>query len=279
MYARLLEANGKVKTPVQRLSATKRSDFYPSMVRNSDGTFWVVWSEQFEAGSEDLVLRKLDRELKPLTEAIRLTAVGRATRQATEFDKPDLAVQGTKLLIVSVVERASQRQIQLLKLDLGDPALAKGIQAAKADADVPPNLGQLVTLNGTPGKYDQPRIGCTPSECVVVWDEEAVGGYAVLLDPKSSSPTWERQFGMKGAHPALTGARGQYSVAYYDNSRLKLARITQKGLEPGSTLAKVSGLQPFPSLEPGAEPGQWYIAWRDYEAGHLEAFVVRAQCQ
>jgi serine/threonine-protein kinase len=54
--------------------------------------------------------------------------------------------------------------------------------------------------------------------------------------------------------------------------------LDESGMEAASTLAKVSGYQPHPSLEPGRERGQWYISWRDYEAGHLEAFTLRAQC-
>jgi hypothetical protein len=43
-------------------------------------------------------------------------------------------------------------------------------------------------------------------------------------------------------------------------------------------LNRVSGFQPEPALARGAKPGEWLVAWRDYEAGPLELFALRAEC-
>ena len=68
-------------------------------------------------------------------------------------------------------------------------------------------------------------------------------------------------------------------IAWFEKSRLKLAPINRDGVGAPTVLTRVSGFQPNPDIVPGAEPGQWYISWRDYEAGHFEAFVLRAQCK
>ncbi|MGC4089110.1 MAG: hypothetical protein QM756_14745 [Polyangiaceae bacterium] len=43
-------------------------------------------------------------------------------------------------------------------------------------------------------------------------------------------------------------------------------------------VSRVSGIQPAPDVVRGSKPGEWYIAFRDYEAAHLEVFAVRAEC-
>ena len=85
--------------------------------------------------------------------------------------------------------------------------------------------------------------------------------------------------GAQGARPALAVTGSGAVAAWFEGSRVKIARLTRDGLETASVLARVSGYQPYPAIASGPEPGQWYISWRDYESGHLEAFVVRAGCQ
>ena len=40
-----------------------------------------------------------------------------------------------------------------------------------------------------------------------------------------------------------------------------------------------TGDQPTPSIIAGEKPGEWYVAWLDYEAGHLEAYGARLVCK
>jgi serine/threonine-protein kinase len=55
--------------------------------------------------------------------------------------------------------------------------------------------------------------------------------------------------------------------------------MSRDGVGKPSTLSKVSGFQPNPDLVRGDRPGQWYIAFRDFESAHLEAFTLRAECR
>ena len=57
------------------------------------------------------------------------------------------------------------------------------------------------------------------------------------------------------------------------------ASQTRDGVGPTTLFARVSKGQPPPSIAPGAKPGEWYIAWLDYEAGYLEPYAARVQCQ
>jgi hypothetical protein len=128
-------------------------------------------------------------------------------------------------------------------------------------------------------KNMQPRIACTPDGCFAAWDLDTGGAFVAFIDKDRGEAIWHREFAHKGARPSLTAAGSSVAVAWFETSRVKLGRLTRDGMEPPSVLARVSGYQPYPALAPGNQPGQWDISWRDYEAGHLEAFVVRASCQ
>jgi hypothetical protein len=129
------------------------------------------------------------------------------------------------------------------------------------------------------GKHSQARIVCIAEGCLTVWDDERAGALAAFIDKDGGEALWHREFAAAGARPALAVSAWGAVVAWYENSRIKLASITRDGLGPASLLTKVSGFQPYPEVVPGTEAGQWYISWRDYEAGQLESFVLRTQCR
>jgi hypothetical protein len=67
-------------------------------------------------------------------------------------------------------------------------------------------------------------------------------------------------------------------LVWYDNDRVKIAPVDAKGIGVASVVAWVKGSQPYPEVVGGAEPGQWYISWRAYEAAVFEPFVARVDC-
>jgi hypothetical protein len=67
-------------------------------------------------------------------------------------------------------------------------------------------------------------------------------------------------------------------MAWYEEARLKMAPLGRDGLRTPSIVNRVNGFQPSPSLSRGAKSNEWLLAWRDYEAGHLELFALRAEC-
>ncbi len=120
---------------------------------------------------------------------------------------------------------------------------------------------------------------CDQTGCLVVWDDEGGGAYAGYVPLNQNAPLWHREFSTKGKRPIIArGADGQAAVAYFAGDRLFIAPIDRDGMGAPSVVSRVSGFQPTPHLVAGRNPGEWLIAWRDYEAGHLEVFVARAHC-
>jgi len=78
--------------------------------------------------------------------------------------------------------------------------------------------------------------------------------------------------------PAIVGDESGFATAWFEESRLKLAPLGRDGVAMPSIVNRVSGLQPHPALTRGTKPGEWLLAWRDYEAAHLELFAVKAEC-
>jgi hypothetical protein len=74
-------------------------------------------------------------------------------------------------------------------------------------------------------------------------------------------------------------AGSEVAIAWYDVGKLKLAKMGRNGVGAATLLGRASGYQPAPNLLPGTKPGEWVIAWRDFEAGQHEGFVVRAECK
>ena len=51
------------------------------------------------------------------------------------------------------------------------------------------------------------------------------------------------------------------------------------GVGAPTRIARISGEQPAPSITAGTKPGEWYVAWLDYETGHLEPYAARVLCK
>ena len=113
----------------------------------------------------------------------------------------------------------------------------------------------------------------------MVWDDDAGGAYAAYLEHDKTEPLWHREFSPKGIRPTLVTTGSKTLVTWYEDSRLKLAELGRDGLGKASVLARVNGFQPEPDVTRGEKPGQWLVAFRDYESAHFEAFGLRAECQ
>jgi hypothetical protein len=91
---------------------------------------------------------------------------------------------------------------------------------------------------------------------------------------------WQREIAAKGARPGFgVGAGNETALVWFEEGRVRHASVTRSGLGAVSILGRVGGYQPYPAVVSGSTPGDWFIAWRAYEAGHLEAFVARAECK
>lgn len=286
VYVRLLENDGRIAGPARRISGTKRNDFYPTLTRATDGSFWAAWEEELDSGT-DIVARHLSAELEPLGDAVRLTAFVPGRRSAAQASRPDAAISDGHLNLVFALEREKTHRVMLLRAKLDSPELRTGLTAEdeaakrKRRGRKPEDrfVGDLKPVSGEHGKNAQPRIACTQQGCFAVWDDEKAGALAAYVAPDKGEAIWHREFARLGSRPAVAATATHAAVTWYEGGRVRLATVHRDGVDPGSVIARVSGLQPYPAIVPGTEPGQWYISWRDYEAGHLESFVVRAECQ
>jgi eukaryotic-like serine/threonine-protein kinase len=281
VYSRLLETDGRIASSSRRLSSAKPAEFEVSLAA-SDGGYWLVWTEQLEFGSTDLVARRLSATLEPSGEAVRLSAftlVKGITQRAT---KPQAVVSHGELQIVFSLQLPNQRQ-QVMLLSVPLSQLTKGLPTPKPGKRLPPpkndmTLGTLRNVTLVVGRSPEPGIACTPEGCLVAWDEEKQGASVAFLEHGRAQPLWHREFAQKGSRPVLFGDEAGGAAAWFEESRLKFATIGRDGLGSPSLLNRVSGFQPRPALSRGSKPGEWIVAWRDYEAGHLELFALRAEC-
>jgi serine/threonine-protein kinase len=278
VYVRMLEGDGRIAGPARRISAVKRSEFYPALARAEDGTFWAVWEEEVASGADDLYARRLGTDLSPLADPVRLTAYLSSRSVKASAGKPDVAIAHGYLYVVYALERGPVNTVLSLRIKLDDPALSTGLIESRRPSSRDRYIGVVKPVSAKYGKNAQPRVACVTDGCFVVWDDENAGALAAFIDKDRGEAIWHREFASKGSRPALAAAGSRARVAYYEASRLKIAPLERDGLGESDSLARVSGLQPFPAIVPGTRPGEWYVSWRDYEAGHLEAFVVRAEC-
>ncbi len=269
VYVRMLHPDGRIATPARLLSKQRREKYYPTLTSLPGGGFLALWSEgRTGRGTSDLVARRLSRDLEPLEEAVQLTAVAKG-----EVSHPAATVVSGKLF-VALRHGGAQADVRLLRIPLDAPALKSGVQVSDKDVFA----GDSVLVHG-PGQHSQPTLTCDDQGCLVVWDDEAAGAFAAFIPHDQKEPLWHREFAPDAIRPTVAEApEAGAIVAFFADNRLRVAPITRDGVGRASVISRVSGFQPNPTVVPGRERGEWLLAWRDYEAGHLEVFVARAAC-
>jgi serine/threonine-protein kinase len=282
VYVRKLEADGKIASPARRVSEAKRGELQPT-IASHDGGFWVVWEEDAARGRVDIMGRQLDEKLEPKGKPVRLAQVASAPRSPATASSPDAVVAQNALQVVFSVDRGVDRhQIMLLRVPLTDPTLSQAglvIDKRKKLGGTDATLGTLGPLSKATSKNTTPRIACLEKSCAVVWDDDNGGAYAAYVERDKAEPLWHREFSSKGIRPTLVATKDKTLIAWYEDSRLKLAELGRDGLGKASVLASVKGFQPEPDVTHGEKPGQWLVAFRDYESAHFEAFGLRTECQ
>ncbi len=280
VYVRRLEADGKIAGPARRVSDAKRGELHPTFTTTDSG-FWVIWEEDGARGRVDVMARQLDDKLEPKGKIIRLAQVAGVPRNPNTASSPDAVIaQGALQVVFSVDRGAEHHQIMLLREPLADAAYATGLvldRKKKLSMDV--SVGVLAPLSRANSKNTTPRIACLEKSCMVVWDDDSAGAYAAYVERDKTEPLWHREFSAKGIRPTLVSTADKILIAWYEDSRLKLAELGRDGLGKPSVLARVNGFQPEPDIARGEKPGQWLVAFRDYESAHFEAFGLRTECK
>ncbi|XXX74966.1 serine/threonine-protein kinase [Sorangium sp. So ce134] len=281
VYVRWLDASGRIDAPAMMVARFPRGgNSWPSLARASEG-FVIAWSDDGDnASSEDLFMRRLSPNLDPVGEIIRLTDVTPTGPSKPRVRLPSIAVTSDVMHLAFRYDREPTRVIQYMRLplasaDKGLPPAAPGKRADRA-------LGDLSLVNSDRARSDSPSLACGAAGCFVVWHGEApIGGAsAAYIDPAKGQPLWRKRFSKAGARPSVAIApSGQAQLVWFEQGRMLTASINRDGIGAPTKFARVSGDQPAPSISPGAKPGEWYVAWLDYEAGHLEPYAARIQCR
>jgi eukaryotic-like serine/threonine-protein kinase len=282
IYVRQLGPDGRIATPARRVARGKPSDGSLSLIAAGDGGFLLTWAEEVTPGATDLFVLRLAATLAPEGEAQRLTAFPAVKGTPERVAAPDAAIARGELEVAFSLAYPGQRaQVMLLTVSLAELDKGKGVSVVprKKGAPAPePIFGTLRLVQKTLGRTPQPRLACEKDGCLVGWDEEKGGAYVAFLEHGKPQPLWHRQFAEKGARPAVVGDDAGLLTAWFEEARLRLAPAGRDGVGMPSVVNRVNGLQPHPVLLRGGKPGEWLVAWRDYEAAHFELFALKAEC-
>jgi serine/threonine-protein kinase len=278
---RFLDGDGRIASPATSVGPTtpRPGAFWPALTRAPDNSFYVAWVEEGDGNSEDLFLRHLKPTLEPQEAAIRITDLVPAGPQKPRVRWPAIGIEGGALQMAFRLEKDPSRTIEHVRLPLTDAT--KGLETLKPGKPrVDRTLGESAFV-GDKTKADTPSIACGKGACYIVWHGEGgLGASIAYLDPSKVAPLWYRKFTRTGGRPSvgISGA-GNAQVVWYEQGRVLTAAVGRDQVEAPSRIARVSGDQPVPSIAAGEKPGEWYIAWLDYETGHLEAYGARLLCK
>jgi serine/threonine-protein kinase len=275
---RWLEADGRIGAMSSVVATGKPGSlFWPTMDRASDGTFWVAWQENPDKEGDDLYLRHLDTDLKPMGNEIRATDYEGEKGKSPRVTSSSVAISSGNLFVAYTLEREKQHLVERMRIALSAPELANGLQGSGKTSR---ELGETSSVNEEKMGGEWPSLSCTKDACFLVWHEMDKGASAAALDAAKGTLLWRKRFAPKGAHPAVaTTVDGQGEVAFYEAGRVRVAAVTRDGFGATTTFARVSTDQPRPWIVPGRARGEWVVSWLDVEAGHSEAYVARLQCR
>jgi len=280
IYTRQLGLDGRIASPAVRVSKAKPVDHRVVLVPAADNARYLVWLEQIEAGGSDVMIAKLGPALDTLDEPKRLTALPPIKGLSERAQGLSATIVKGNLEVTFALELPGTRsEVMLLTTPLSLLASSKDAQrVGSRSGGAPPIVGTLRSVAKVVGRIPDPRLSCENEGCLVTWDEEKGGAFIAFLEHGRTQPLWHRAFAQKGARPVLGGDAAAMALAWFEDSRLRLATVGRDGLGTPSIVNRVNGLQPHPAVARGTKPGEWLVAWRDYEAGHLELFALRAEC-
>ena len=311
VFVRTIDAQGRAASPARRVGPIGKSNYSPSLAAAPDGTAWVVWEDDSVGGATNLVARHLDRDLLPTGSVIQLTALKPDRSAKPGAVKPSIAIAAGHLNVAFVLRKQNSKKVQWMSIDLASTELQTGLVSTKAKtAERDRFVGKLKALEAVTSTVtethvdagvartgpksasktvlnsDDIRIGCYETYCVATWNDNA-GMQIAYLDPRTVDVVWQKSVGSHGVRGTVSAVAGQAAVVWYEPTqvqeiaRVQLVLASRSGLNQPSVIAKVSGrdVQPYPEVTPGKSAQLWNVAWRDYEAGRLEAMLARVECR
>ncbi|TKD07350.1 serine/threonine protein kinase [Polyangium fumosum] len=280
VHARLLDPDGRIGGPMVNIAPLRGPSSGTSMQRAADGTFVVAWTAETETGNDELFLRKLSPKLEPQGEAVRATDFVPTGPQKPRVRSPMVGIAGDAAHVSFRLERTPNQVAYHMRLPLAD--VGKGVEARKKGDRNDRWIGDTIVVNTDKSKADMTGIACSKDACFLVWDGESNSGVsAAYLDAANAQPLWrDKRFSKVGGHPSVgVDASGNARIVWFEKGGVMTAPISRDGVGPSTKIARVSGAQPSPAIITGKAPGEWFIAWLDFEAGQLEPYAARFVCK
>jgi serine/threonine-protein kinase len=280
---RLLDADGRIGGMSSDVGAAKTGSSWPTMDRGPDGSgFWVAWQSP-EKDGDDIFLRRLDPDLRPLGTEARVTAYDPIKGgKPAKASSPSIAVSAANVFVSYTLERDKQSAVERLRLPLASPDLeGSGLTVEDRGAGKKSReLADAVTVNDDKVGGDYSSMSCTKDACFLAWHEiEKGGAEAALVDPLRGTVLWRKRFAPHGGHPAVASSpEGLAEVAFYEAGHVRIAPISRDGVGASSVFGRAAGDFPRPWIAPGRLRGEWLVAWLDVEGSHAEPFVARLDC-
>jgi serine/threonine protein kinase len=290
VYTMLLDDRGNSASGRQRISSNKSSHpYYPSVTQNPEGGYIAVYVEPSRERVHDLVLRKLDDKLAPVSEPIYLTGYATPQSGKVQAARPSVAFANNMLNVVFTLRRPASQELLLLRAPLGALKQANGVRPAVSDQ--PPTagneeldrfLGQVVDLGVGDGKFDLATIKCKSDGCYVAWDRALEAAELAFVDA-NGKVAWRRQLTDpagkgKAARPGIAQAPEGVLAAWYQDDRVLVAPVQQGNALAPTAVGSIAAVlqQPQPLLTPFNN--ETLVAWRGYEAAVPEPFVAAVSC-
>ena len=280
-FVRRLTTTGRILGAPVQLTNDNDSVTTASLARSPLGGFWAAYADDGEkANSSKLYVRKLTPDVK-LDGKPRLIAeyASKHGLHRSRAHSPSIAVVNNALMVVYRVERGREHNLVLQRIGLDDPNLAEGMTP-----EDPPvsdrTMGEAKEMTDKKRRLFHPTIACEGAGCFAVWRDEPKGSNAAYIDPSNGTTIWRKRFAHRGTQVSVElDSSGGGLLAWFQDGRVHVAPITRDGIGEPSEIARVTGEQAEPSIARGKNHGEWFVAWTDYEAGHLEAYVASVTCK
>jgi serine/threonine-protein kinase len=247
--------------------------------RSSAGGFVASWAELTEPIGVELFVRRYDAELSPIGGPIRLVDYVPQPTKRRSVRAMSVATTSGRVHVVYAYTQEPLGQIRYQAID--ESTAPPGLEPAKPSGKAADRtLGKELIVSPRNARAVDPTLGCTEDGCFVAWHQPQGGGGVALIDPKTGEPRWHRALSPRATHPAVgVSPEGEARLAWVEGGRLATAALGVDGVGPASRIARVIGEQPPPAVAAGAERGEWYLTWLDFEAGQQEPYVARVRCR
>ncbi len=278
LATRFLDLEGRLAAGLTEIPSLARGDGVPALIRDPDGSFWVLGEDDAADGAEDLLLIHLDPSLSPKGPPIRLTALrpDRALKPAAV--RSHLSISNESLRVVFTLRYGTARRVHQMVVPRSSSELGSGVVAPS-----PPTehvfLRNAQPLGAEGNNTDSARISCNTEQCSVIWVDDRAGVVLTSIDPLTNQPIFHQMVAPRGSAPNVLSRPAATLATWQEAGRIRVARVTKTGVGPVSNVGKVSGNQPLADLGVGVDINDWFLGWQDFEAGHFEVVVARVRCE